>query len=75
MRHMTSHNGTRASNMVEIVGRLLKAQEVGETLGLGRSKIYELMAEGQIPTVRIGRAVRVPERELQEWIRHKTNQK
>ena len=61
-------------DMVEILDRLLKAKEVGETLNLGRSKIYELMAEGQIPTVRIGRAVRVPERRLQAWIEERTNQ-
>lgn len=50
MRHVTSHNGTQASKMVENLERLLKAQEVGETLNLG--KVYALMAEGQIPTRR-----------------------
>ena len=59
----------------ETTGRLLKAAEVGERLGLGRSKTYELMAEGQIPTVRIGRAVRVPEGGLEAWIREQTNER
>ena len=47
---------------------LLRAEEVAEALGLGRSKVYELMASGELPTVRIGRAVRVPAEALRDWV-------
>ena len=47
---------------------LLRASEVAESLGIARSKTYELMASGDLPTVRIGRSVRVPATALEEWI-------
>jgi excisionase family DNA binding protein len=47
---------------------LLRADEVGRLLGLGRSKVYELMMTNELPVVRIGRLVRVPRRELERWI-------
>jgi excisionase family DNA binding protein len=51
---------------------LLKADEVAQILGLGRSKTYELIASGALPTVRIGRAVRVPRAALEDWVRNQT---
>ena len=47
---------------------LLRAEEVQKALGLGRSKIYEMMANGELPVVRIGRSVRVPADALREWV-------
>ena len=48
--------------------RLLRAAEVQCILCIGRSKTYEMMATGELPTVRIGRAVRVPLPALEQWI-------
>ena len=39
---------------------LLRAADVCEALGLGKSKVYEMIAAGTLPSVRIGRSVRVP---------------
>jgi len=47
---------------------LLKPREVCQLTGLGKSMVYELMAAGVIPCVRIGRCVRVPADRLREWI-------
>ena len=47
---------------------LLKASEVADRLSIGRATAYEMMAAGVLPTVRIGRAVRVPARSLEIWI-------
>ncbi len=47
---------------------LLKPAEVSELAGLGKSKTYELIASGEIPSVRIGRSVRVPADRLVAWI-------
>jgi excisionase family DNA binding protein len=51
---------------------LLKADEVARRLSLGRATIYLMMASGELPTFRKGRAVRVPARALEEWIEHMT---
>jgi excisionase family DNA binding protein len=50
---------------------LLRATEVACLLNLGRSKVYELMAAGELPVVRIGGVVRVPRSDLETWIRSK----
>lgn len=54
----------------EIVDKklLLKAGEVADRLSLGRATVYEMISAHILPTVRIGRAVRVPARALEAWI-------
>ncbi len=39
---------------------LLRLAEVQKVLRIGRSKLYEMIARGDLPVVRIGRAVRIP---------------
>jgi excisionase family DNA binding protein len=51
---------------------LLDCREVERLLGIGRTKVYELIARDQIPVVRIGRCVRVPSEQLKVWIEHQT---
>lgn len=48
--------------------RLLKPMEVAVILGIGRSLVYELIACGEVPSIRIGRCIRVPVEDLQKWI-------
>ena len=47
---------------------LLRPTEVANSLGIGRSKAYELIAAGTIPSIRIGGSVRVPVDVLRAWI-------
>ena len=47
---------------------LLRPQEAGDALGVSRSKAYELIARGEIPSIRIGGSVRVPLEALNAWI-------
>ena len=47
---------------------LLKPTEVVQATGLGRSTVYSLIASGVIPSIRIGRSVRVPAAGLREWV-------
>jgi excisionase family DNA binding protein len=57
---------------------LLKPEEVGQAIGAGRSKVYELLASGELPSVRLGDgrgALRVPVDKLTEWIANKTTMK
>ncbi len=52
---------------------LLTTQAAAERLSIGKTKIYELIGAGELPTIRIGRAVRVPASAVQDWIgRHLT---
>jgi excisionase family DNA binding protein len=46
----------------------LKVPEVAEVLRIARSRAYELVADGEIPSVRIGRSLRVSRRELDKWL-------
>jgi excisionase family DNA binding protein len=39
-----------------------------ERLCVSRSKLYELIASGELPTVRIGRARRIAVRDLQAFV-------
>ena len=50
---------------------LLKPSEVGQVLGIGRSLVYGLIAQGVIPSVRLGRTIRVPKASLEKWINDK----
>jgi excisionase family DNA binding protein len=44
--------------------------DAAEALGVSRSRIYELIARGQVPgVVRIGRSVRVSREALILWVR------
>ena len=53
-------------------GELLRPGEVQMILRIGRSKLYEMIAREELPVVRIGRAVRIPRRELERWIAERT---
>ena len=50
---------------------LLTIPQVSAMLGLGRSKIYDLIREEGLPTARFGTAIRVPAEELKEWVRRR----
>jgi excisionase family DNA binding protein len=47
---------------------LLTIPEVACRLGLPKGRVYELARQGRLPTVRIGKYVRVDAGGLQEWI-------
>ncbi|MBM4073196.1 MAG: helix-turn-helix domain-containing protein [Planctomycetes bacterium] len=49
--------------LAEGLDRLCDAEEF---LKLSRSRIYQLISEGKLPCVRIGRSIRIPRRALVE---------
>lgn len=51
---------------------LLDSREVAELLGLGRTKVFQMMARSELPVIRLGRCVRVPRAALEEWVRGRT---
>lgn len=55
--------------MTATTGRLLlKVEEAAQRLGIKRSLAWRLVRSGDLPSVRLGRLVRIPERALEEWI-------
>lgn len=47
---------------------LLTVKDVAKRLAVGRTTVYELIGRGGLKTIKIGRARRIPESALEEWI-------
>ncbi len=47
---------------------LLRPMEAANLISVSRSKIYEMLASGELPSIRMGRCVRVPVKALRSWI-------
>ena len=52
--------------------KLLKVPEAQEVTGFGRTTMYGLIASGELPVLRVGRAVRIPADALERWIQERT---
>lgn len=48
--------------------KFLTVPEMAETLGLSTGRVYEVLRLGLIPSVRIGRQVRVEEQAFKDWV-------
>ena len=48
--------------------RLLRPREVWERLTISKATFWRLVEAGQIPTLRVGKQVRVDPRELEQWL-------
>ena len=51
---------------------LLRPDEAALALGVVRSRIYQLVAAGELPSVRIGHTVRIPADALRDWVNQRT---
>jgi excisionase family DNA binding protein len=56
------------SETVAPVRLLFRPEEAAEVLGLGRTKLYELIASGELRSVKIGSARRVSAIALTEYV-------
>ena len=52
----------------------LRVEEAAELLSLGRSKVYQLIAAGELRAVKIGRATRVPTEAVREYAKRQVAQ-
>jgi excisionase family DNA binding protein len=59
-------------NVIEVNMDLLRVEEAAQLLQISRAMAYRLMNAGELPVVRIGRAVRIPRRSLEDWIEART---
>ena len=54
---------------------LLTIPQVATSMGLGKSKVYDLINYEGLPYVKLGTIKRVPFDELQHWIQRRTHNK
>ena len=50
---------------------LVRVEEAARILSLSRSTIYEMMDNGELPSVRWGAARRIPMAALRAWVEHR----
>ncbi len=58
----------QATSQRVIIKLLLTIPEAAESLGVCRSIVYDLVLTGQLASIKIGRARRVPVTALQEFV-------
>jgi excisionase family DNA binding protein len=63
----------KPENEESVAPLLLTIPQVAAVLGLGRTKVYELISlqQGGIPVIRFGRAIRISQKSLREWIQQR----
>ena len=54
---------------------LLNADQVAKMLGMGRTKVYEMIAAEELPVITIGTSKRVPRDRLLRWIERNTRER
>jgi excisionase family DNA binding protein len=69
-----SSKSTTVSPTPVTIDRLLRGGEVAAALNISRALAFRWMQSGVLPVVRVpgARTVRVPQRELERWIREHT---
>ncbi|TFH33607.1 MAG: DNA-binding protein, partial [Anaerolineales bacterium] len=53
------------------LSRLLNAQDVAAALNMGLSTVYQLVERGELPSIQIGRSVRIRPEDLEKFIESK----
>lgn len=66
-RYMIVRQAFRRAEMTA-TGKLLKVGEAAERLSLGKSKVWELVARGELASVKIDGARRISERAVDDFI-------
>ena len=51
---------------------LLHPAEAAHLLAISRSKLYSLCASKELPTIRVGKSIRVPLAALERWVEEQT---
>lgn len=47
--------------------------ELAKKLGVSRMTIYRMIERGDIPSIRVGRSIRIPYQDAEALLRHGTN--
>lgn len=66
---MLSTSQMDATRADEFGGRLLLTPEAGAyAIGVSRAQMFKMLADGTLPSIKIGRLRRVPVDALRQWI-------
>lgn len=66
---MFERTTTRADDATSPNRLALSAEEVAEALGISRAHVFKLLSSGRLPRpIKLGRAVRWPRKDLEEWL-------
>jgi excisionase family DNA binding protein len=68
-------NSKVSSGQMMMVDKLLKGNDVAERLNVSKAFAYRMMADGRIPTVTLGRSVRVRPEDLENFIEASVTQR
>ena len=52
---------------------LYRPAEAAEAIGVSRSRVYELINSGEIPSIKVGGVRRVPVDKLRDWVEQHTS--
>jgi excisionase family DNA binding protein len=50
------------------MNELLRPSEVAPLLGLTTGRLYQLIASGEVPAVKVGGAIRIPKQAWEQWL-------
>ena len=53
---------------MDVERMLYRPSEAAQAIGVSRSRVYELINSGEIPSLQVGGVKRVPVDKLREWI-------
>jgi excisionase family DNA binding protein len=73
LRHLIEKGLRMNVSNADVAPTLLNVEQCRAALNLGRSKIYQLIASGDLPSVRVGRRRLVPAHALSAWVRSLTD--
>jgi len=62
------HGDWSAAHEIHAQRLLLTVSEAAQQLGIGRSLLYELLADGQVESIHVGRLRRIPIDALDDFI-------
>ena len=48
---------------------ILSINDLRSALGIGRTKAYELVSSGELPSIRVGNAIRIPKTSLLDYVK------
>ena len=51
-----------------MISEFLRPREIAPLLGVTTGRLYQMIAAGEIPYVRIGRRIHIPRKSWEEWL-------
>ncbi len=59
--------------MLEKYKDILSVSDVAEIFGTGKNRIYQLMKDGQLKNLRMGKVWKIPKKAVEQYIKEQCN--